>query len=190
MRKKGRIRMLLGVILIVMAGLLLGHNLIEDHLAGSSAKKVVTSLKASTGTKVAKPSLKKTAKVNGTAYSGYLSFPSLGLSLPVAAKWRFSQLEVSPATYYGKPETRDWVVAGHNFTTQFGKLTNLNIGDTVNFVGTSGYTFVYRVAKMEIIKPTAIKKMVDNKYDLSLFTCNYDGTARYTVRCSLVTAKR
>ena len=67
MRKKGRIRMLLGVILIVMAGLLLGHNLIEDHLAGSSAKKVVTSLKASTGTKVAKPSLKKTAKVNGTA---------------------------------------------------------------------------------------------------------------------------
>jgi len=190
MRKKGRTRMLLGVILIVMAGLLLGHNLIEDHLAGSSAKKVVTSLKASTGTKVVKSSLKKTAKVNGTAYSGYLSFPSLGLSLPVAAKWRFSQLEVSPATYYGKPETRDWVVAGHNFTTQFGKLTNLNIGDTVSFVGTSGYTFVYRVAKMEIIKPTAIKKMVDNKYDLSLFTCNYDGTARYTVRCSLVTAKR
>ena len=81
-------------------------------------------------------------------------------------------------------------MAGHNFTTQFGKLTYLNIGDTVNFVGTSGYTFVYRVASMEIIKPTAIKKMVDNKYDLSLFTCNYDGTARYTVRCSLVTAKR
>ena len=43
---------------------------------------------------------------------------------------------------------------------------------------------------MEIIKPTQIKKMVDNKYDLSLFTCNYDGAARYTVRCSLVTAKR
>jgi len=189
MRKKGRTRMLLGGILIVMAGLLLGHNLIEDHLAGSSAKKIVTSLKASTGTKVAKPSLKKTAKVNGTAYSGYLSFPSLGLSLPVAAKWRFSQLEVSPATYTGTAKDRDWTVAGHNFVNHFGRLNQLKVGDKIYFEAASGQRYVYQVQKMEVLQPTAISKMVRSKYDLSLSTCTYDGTTRFTVRCRLLQIK-
>ncbi|NRD06197.1 hypothetical protein HRD63_02630 [Lactobacillus delbrueckii subsp. bulgaricus] len=39
---------------------------------------------------------------------------------------------------------------------------------------------------MEVLQPTAISKMVQSKYDLSLFTCTYDGTTRFTVRCRLL----
>lgn len=136
-----------------------------------------------------KPSLKKTAKVNGTAYSGYLSFPSLGLSLPVASKWRFSQLEVSPATYTGTAKGRNWIVAGHNFVNHFGRLNQLKVGDKIYFESATGQRYVYQVQKMEVLQPTAISKMVRSKYDLSLFTCTYDGTTRFTVRCHLLQIK-
>ena len=43
--------------------------------------------------------------------------------------------------------------------------------------------------ELEVLQPTAISKMVQSKYDLSLFTCTYDGTTRFTVRCRLLQIK-
>ncbi|MBT8805052.1 hypothetical protein BTH55_05000 [Lactobacillus delbrueckii subsp. bulgaricus] len=120
MRKKGRIKMALGAIFILLAGLLLAHNLIEDYRAGSSAKAIVRTIEQAPKTAKAKKSGKDAIKVN--ACSGYLNFPTLNLTLPVASKWRFSQLEVSPATYTGTAKDRDWIVAGHNFVNHFGRL--------------------------------------------------------------------
>ncbi|MCT3487110.1 sortase [Lactobacillus delbrueckii subsp. lactis] len=126
-------------------------------------------------------------KVN--ACSGYLNFPTLNLTLPVASKWRFSQLKVSPATYTGTAKDRDWTVAGHNFVNHFGRLNQLEVGDKVYFEDAAGQRYVYQVQKMEVLQPTAISKMVQSKYDLSLFTCTYDGTTRFTVRCRLLQIK-
>ncbi|MCR5970408.1 hypothetical protein DS743_00700 [Lactobacillus leichmannii] len=42
---------------------------------------------------------------------------------------------------------------------------------------------------MEVLQPTAISKMVQSKYDLSLFTCTYDGATRFTVRFRLLQIK-
>lgn len=112
--------MALGAIFILLAGLLLAHNLIEDYRAGSSAKAIVRTIEQAPKTAKAKKSGKSTIKVN--ACSGYLNFPTLNLTLPVASKWRFSQLEVSPATYTGTAKDRDWIVAGHNFVNHFGRL--------------------------------------------------------------------
>ncbi len=181
--------MALGAIFILLAGLLLAHNLIEDYRAGSSAKAIVRTIEQAPKTAKAKKSGKSTIKVNGTAYSGYLNFPTLNLTLPVASKWRFSQLEVSPATYAGTAEDRDWTVAGHNFVNHFGRLNQLKVGDKVYFEAATGQRYVYQVQKMEVLQPTAISKMVQSKYDLSLFTCTYDGTTRFTVRCHLLQTK-
>lgn len=178
--------MALGAIFILLAGLLLAHNLIEDYRAGSSAKAIVRTIEQAPK---AKKSGKDAIKVNGTAYSGYLNFPTLNLTLPVASKWRFSQLEVSPATYTGTAKDRDWTVAGHNFVNHFGRLNQLKVGDKVYFEAASGQRYVYQVQKMEVLQPTAISKMVQSKYDLSLFTCTYDGTTRFTVRCRLLQIK-
>lgn len=181
--------MALGAIFILLAGLLLAHNLIEDYRAGSSAKAIVRTIEQAPKTAKAKKSGKSTIKVNGTAYSGYLNFPTLNLTLPVASKWRFSQLEVSPATYTGTAKDRDWTVAGHNFVNHFGRLNRLKVGDKIYFKAATGQRYVYQVQKMEVLQPTAISKMVQSKYDLSLFTCTYDGTTRFTVRCRLLQIK-
>ncbi|MFQ7321786.1 MAG: hypothetical protein ACLRN0_00960 [Lactobacillus delbrueckii] len=69
----------------MLAGLLLAHNLIEDYRAGSSAKAIVRTIEQAPKTAKAKKSGKDAIKVNGTACSGYLNFPTLNLTLPVAA---------------------------------------------------------------------------------------------------------
>lgn len=167
---------------------LLAHNLVEDHAAGSSAQAVVQTLKEQRPQENGQQD-QSTIEVRGTAYCGYLSFPKLQQTLPVASKWRFSQLEISPATYTGSAADRDWVVAGHNFVNHFGRLNQLQVGDKVYFKAASGRRYVYRVAKLEVLKPTAISKMVKSKYDLSLFTCTYSGLTRFTVRCRLLQIK-
>ncbi|WP_302188096.1 sortase [uncultured Lactobacillus sp.] len=187
MKKKGAGKMAVGAVMILLAGLLLAHNLVEDHAAGSSAQAVVQTLKEQRPQENEQD--QSTIEVQGTAYCGYLSFPKLQQTLPVASKWHFSQLEISPATYTGSAADRDWVVAGHNFVNHFGRLNQLQVGDKVYFKAASGRRYVYRVAKLEVLKPTAISKMVKSKYDLSLFTCTYSGLTRFTVRCRLLQIK-
>lgn len=47
--------------------------------------------------------------------------------------------------------------------------------------------FEYEVAQIEIIEPTDIEQMTTaDDWDLTLFTCNYGGSVRITVRCVLV----
>lgn len=77
-------------------------------------------------------------------------------------------------------------MAGHNFVNHFGRLNQLEVGDKVYFEAAAGQRYVYQVQKMEVLQPTAISKMVQSKYDLSLFTCTYGGTTRFTVRCRLL----
>ncbi|MDA3784515.1 sortase [Lactobacillus delbrueckii] len=62
----------------------------------------------------------------------------------------------------------------------------MEVGDKVYFEAAAGQRYVYQVQKMEVLQPTAISKMVQSKYDLSLFTCTYGGTTRFTVRCRLL----
>ena len=78
---------------------------------------------------------------------------------------------------------------GHNFVNHFGRLNQLKVCDKVCFEAAAGQRYVYQVQKMEVLQPTAISKMVQSKYDLSLFTCTYDGTTRFTVRCRLLQIK-
>lgn len=39
------------------------------------------------------------------------------------------------------------------------------------------------VSLVEILDETAVEEMTAGEWDLTLFTCNYDGRARITVRC-------
>lgn len=41
----------------------------------------------------------------------------------------------------------------------------------------------YTVVELQSLRPTAVKSMKSDNYDLSLFTCNMSGNARFTVRC-------
>ena len=121
--------------------------------------------------------------LDGYDYIGYLTFPTLGLELPVMDRWDMVRLKKAPCHYYGSAETGDLVIAAHNYRSSFGQLNHLNIGDEILFTNAAGIVYRYRVGEIEIVQPTAIDYMIHSDWELSLYTCTYGGKQRVTVRC-------
>ena len=122
--------------------------------------------------------------MDGYAYIGYLTFPTLGLELPVLDGWDPVRLRKAPCRYYGSAETQDLVIAAHNYRSSFGQCQRLQIGDEILFTDAAGIVHRYLVGEMEIVEPTAVEYMIQSDWALSLYTCTYSGTARLTVRCA------
>ena len=53
----------------------------------------------------------------------------------------------------------------------------------------NGIDYIYEVLEIEILKPTDVSKMIDNDFDLTLYTCTSDGLNRITVRCNQINNK-
>jgi sortase A len=123
--------------------------------------------------------------IKGKKYIGILEMPTLNLMLPVLSEWSYPNLKLAPCRYTGSAYESNMVIAAHNYLTHFGRLKELNIGDTIIFKDMDGNRFVYEVYETEILQPTDIDKMKDGGYDLTLFTCTIGGKTRYTVRCML-----
>ena len=75
------------------------------------------------------------------------------------------------------------VICAHNYSTHFGQIKNLSIGDNVIFTDMSGNIFNYKVTDMSILQPTAVDDMYSGDWDLTMFTCTIGGATRVTVRC-------
>lgn len=132
-----------------------------------------------------------TAEVDGRAYLGEVIIPALSLALPVAAEYDDAALRVSPCRYSGSYYTDDLVVCGYNYDRHFGELLSIGIGEEVYLVTVEGRTVRYTVSNRETLRATAIDQMVSNDknsartadWDLTLFTCDLDGSTRCAVRC-------
>ena len=121
--------------------------------------------------------------IDGYAYIGYLSIPSLGLELPVMSEWDYTRLKIAPCRYSGSTKTDDLVIAGHNYARHFSPIKGLKEEETVYFVDMDGVRSDYQVASVEVLAPTAVEEMTSGTYDLTLFTCTYGGRSRVAVRC-------
>lgn len=124
--------------------------------------------------------------VNGYTYIGYITIPAVNLELPVMDRWNEELLRLAPCRYYGSFETNDLVIAGHNYKSSFGKLKLLHKDDEVYFTDMNGIVHTYVVAETEILNATDVKPMIESDWDLSLYTCTYNGKQRFTVRCAEV----
>lgn len=122
-------------------------------------------------------------EIDGYAYVGYLSIPTLELELPVMSEWDYTRLKIAPCRYAGSTKTDDLVICAHNYTRHFGPIRNLAAGDTVTFTDMDGVVWQYEVAAVDILAPTDVEDMTAGGYDLTLFTCTYGGASRVTVRC-------
>lgn len=121
--------------------------------------------------------------LNGEDYIGYFSAPSINLEMPVMAQWNDENLKRALCRHYGSAEEKNLVIAGHNYSSGFGKLRNLKISDQVYFTDMNGKTHKYTVEEIEILNAYDIKKMIESDWELSLYTCTYNGKQRVTVRC-------
>ena len=121
-------------------------------------------------------------ELDGEKYIGILSIPALSLELPINYSWDYNKLKKTPCRYAGGIND-SLVIAGHNYRNHFNPLTRLRNGDSVKLTDMAGVEHFYIVEKTETMSATDISGMLDNSYDLTLFTCNYSGMARVAVRC-------
>ncbi len=192
--KTGIICLILGAVLIISALLLYIHNSREESNAASSSAQMlkeiadVIKLNEEQGAVITDTQDEMPVKeIAGKRYIGYLYIPALeDLELPVMADWSYDLLKKAPCRYSGSTVNDDIVLLGHNYTVHFGKLSRLVSGDMIYFTDLDGKLHAYEVIGIDILKDTAIEDMTSGEYDLSLFTCDYSGRNRLTVRCDRV----
>jgi sortase A len=122
-------------------------------------------------------------EINGYAYIGYLTISRLELELPIMADWSYSKLQISPCRYTGSVRGEDLVLMAHNYASHFGKISQLQPGDSVIFTDMDGIVTMYEVVAQDILDPYAVGEMTSGEFDLTLFTCTYGGKSRVTVYC-------
>jgi sortase A len=200
--KIGNIFIICGILLIAAALVLLVHNINVDMSAGDGAGEIVRQLDDSipsqpengdedtTGMPVSKeidtdrdmPEV----EIGGNSYVGILDIPAIDLSMPVMSEWSYPNLKIAPCRYYGSVYSKDMVIAGHNYSSFFGELKDLEAGDKVTFTDAEGNEFNYEVDEIDLLSPWQVDEMDSGEYPLTIFTCNYSGRQRVTVRCKEV----
>lgn len=192
--------MVLGAVLVLAALSLFLWNQRENNEAGTSAEKILPQVMEQIEMPGAvqnpeeepvypdpyDPTMTE-VEIDGYAYVGYLSIPSLELELPVMSEWDYTRLKIAPCRYAGSTKTDDLVICAHNYTRHFGPIRNLTPGDTVTFTDMDGVVWQYEVVAVDILAPTDVEDMTAGGYDLTLFTCTYGGASRVTVRCERAT---
>ncbi len=129
-----------------------------------------------------------------SALKGYsviarLDIPSIEISLPVLSQTADEALEYS-VCYYSGPEPGgegNLVITGHNYASgaHFGKLDDMQAGDTLTLTAPDGTDYVYTVYQTELITPDDVEALDDTEYDkeLTLLTCEENANRRLLVRC-------
>ena len=186
----------LGLILILGAAGLYGYNQWIDYKAGQQSEAaVITLVEEIQNQEVVivenegpSEEMIKVAELDGAYYMGVLTIPALEKMLPIQSDWSEEKLKSTPCRYSGSVEEGNLVIAGHNYKKHFTGLSQLAQGDSVVFTDLEGNQMFYEVREIYTVAATDIEGMIDSGYDLSLFTCNYGGKARVTVRCERVEA--
>ncbi len=204
MRNQGKFFTFIGIMLILCAAGLTAYNIYEAYRAEKSSSVAVEQLKSELSVKqenasesesdeiqlpvyVLNPHMEMPVKeINGLDYIGILEIPALGLNLPVISELTDYSLKVSPCRYLGSAYTDDLIIAAHNYRSHFSNLKSLSQDDEIIFTDMDGNEFIYEVAFIETLQPTAIEEMESGEWDLTLFTCTIGGSYRVTVRCDRV----
>ncbi len=193
MKHKGKGLIFTGLLLIAAALFLTGYNLFDQmraqRSAAQAAAQLAERLPQTTQTDVPDylltPEMEMPVEtIDGVDYVGVLRIPTLALELPVISQWSYPLLKIAPCRYSGSAYQNNLVLCAHNYTSHFGNLKNLHIGDAVTFTDMDGNLFTYQVAELETLPPQATEEMESGDWDLTLFTCTVGGQSRVTVRCT------
>ncbi len=127
-----------------------------------------------------------TVIVDGHYYIGIISMPTVGLTLPVQWGWSDTLMDTSPCRYNGTQEEDNLIIMAHNYSTHFGPIFNLVVGDTVTFTDVLGNVTEYQVSAIDVFHRSEVSKMYEGDWDLTLFTCVPNTYNRIAVRCQRV----
>lgn len=191
-RKKGSVCILLGIGMILSAVGLLCYHHYDSHRAAAAAEHIVQELTLQFPKNPQHqfddyPKREMTAvSADGESLIGILQIPALNMEIPVARDFSYDSLSIEACRCSGSVYTNDIVIAAHNYSGFFGKLYTLSVDDQVVFYDFEGKIHEYQVLSQEIVQPDDIDGMYHQNsqdWDLTLFTCTWDGQSRFTVRC-------
>ena len=189
MKGRGKRLMIAGAVLLSAACALLAFNQWDDHRVTVYGQKLIRQLEEEkkAGTENAKKNSTRegmpTLTVDGREILGTITIPVLDLTLPVQAEWSDAALRYGPCRYQGSVPTKDMILAGHNYRSQFGSLHLLQIGDEILFTDITDREYWYQVSEVVTIDGYDVEEMENGTWDLTIFTCNYGGGSRVTIRC-------
>ena len=178
-----------GLLLIAAALFLSVYNEWESREARDSARQVIAQLCDELPTEAGEPTTLPDVRrempvktINGRDYIGVLSIPSLELELPVISQWDYPALKVAPCRYSGSLYQDNLIICAHNYASHFGKLKDLQPGDTVLFTDMDEHVVTFQMVERETLNPMDAEGMEAGDWDLTLFTCTIDGQTRVTIR--------
>lgn len=193
----GRIVMLIGVVFILIALGIVAFN-VYTQMEGEKQrfqvmekleKKIVENKDNPKPNETIVDKNERTANdcviLDGAAYIGYITIPSLDIKLPVSKEWDSGLLSVGACRYKGSTYQDNLVICAHNYFTYFAKIYKLASGDEVVFTDVYNEDIIYEVSNQEVIDGGDIDSMLknENDWDLTMFTCTLSGRTRQTVRC-------
>ena len=179
-----------GFALILCAGGLLLQNLKESNEAAESVQTISIDLQieAPQDEGIVPDYLIDSTRdmpeqeIDGYAYIGKLSIPTLDLELPVMTDWSYPQLKIAPCRYQGSAYTDDMIVCAHNYQSHFGKLDNLVYGDEIQFTDMDGNHFSYSVIEKEYLEKEDVEELKNGDWALPLFTPTPRRSPRHNTR--------
>lgn len=122
-------------------------------------------------------------EINGDMYIGVISMPTLNLNLPINSAWSNAALKNTPCRYSGNIYDNTLVIGAHNYASHFRNISGLLIGDLVIFLCAEGTEHLFEVVSLETVPPSYRESVIFSDYDLTMFTCTFDGQERIVVRC-------
>lgn len=192
MNKMGKKFILMGFLLIVISLTLFIYNKYEDKNAGIESASVLDTIKKNLETYntefMSQSYEMQTVNIDGYDYIGTITIPSLNIELPVMSEYDYDRLKKSPCRYYGSVYTNDLILCAHSYKTHFKYIGKLESKDLIIFTDVKGINYIYEVVEIEILEPTEVSEMINNEFDLTLYTCTSDSQKRITVRCNRVTS--
>lgn len=190
---KSKVCIAVGTIFIASAVGLSIYNNIEDRNAGKRSESVLPLLAEEASAsefnnipiyQIYADEDMPALEIDGIKYIGILEIPKLDIELPIINDLDYAELKNAPCRYSGSVYSDNIVIAGHNYKSHFGRLKELQTGDSVIFTDADGNRFTYAVKTSEELAADAVDEMLDETgWDLTLFTCTTDGSMRKTVRC-------
>lgn len=189
----GKYLIVFGILLITISISIIMYNSYLEFNAGIKSMDVVNVIKENINNdsdiiKLNNNNNKDMDKidVNGYDYIGTIIISKLNLELPVMSDYDNVRLNIAPCRYYGSLYTNDLIICAHSYKTHFKYLINLNQGDEIIFIDVNGNKYNYEVMEIEILNPNDVDDMINNDFDLTLYTCTNDGMNRITIRANRI----
>lgn len=181
---KSKIFIIIGSIITSISSIFIINDKYTEYNAGIESQKVLNLIEENSIINENNNEL-DTINIEGYNYIGTINIPTLNIDLPVMDIWDYNRLKKTPCLYYGN-SIESMIICAHSYKTHFKNIGKLKQEDYIIFTDVHEKKYIYKVEEVEILSSTDVDKMINNNFNLTLYTCTSDGLNRITVRCNLI----